>query len=116
MRHALFAAVLCIGFATEAQALICHTNRVTGMVVSPHAIKLNQFDCVLSHAENIVYQSRDYRDYLKPIFTMNVSLKNRDDANKMLVGKFVTLKGDFRATRVHDIDYLSVTDAVIAGQ
>jgi hypothetical protein len=116
MRHAFLVVVLSIGFATNAQAAVCHTNRVTGMVVGPHAIKLAQFDCVLSHAENVVYHSKDYRDYLKLILTMNVSLRSPDDAAKMKMGKFVTLKGDFRATRVHDVDYLSVTDAVIVGQ
>jgi hypothetical protein len=112
MRYALLAAVLSIGFATEAQALVCHTDGVTGVVAGPNAIKLTAFYCDLNHVNGITYHSKD----LKEKVTMNVSLRSPDDAAKMKVGKFVTLKGDFRANSVHHVDYLSVTDAVIVGQ
>jgi beta-lactamase regulating signal transducer with metallopeptidase domain len=111
----------------------CNTKNVSGLVISPVAIRLQGFSC-FSDGSVVNFGScpNARPDGGRPDLTaanrlrgtvpspsckftviMNVQLAKPADASKMQPGKIVRLAGDFRIARENHVDYLTAGNANI---
>ena len=88
--------------------VICHNSNATGRVVSARLIRVDQFDCD-DYGSGLGYHGC--------CSLMNVELSDSADAEKMVIGKRVTIKGTFKnAFEYHDnypVNYLIAKNARI---
>jgi hypothetical protein len=110
----LFVAILLTTFiATSSEARVCHSDGVTGRVVSPTAIIVEDLYCSFtifkSHSSpgGLLYTAREFDRGL----LIHVSLKKPEDMDAMQPGDLVKVKGRFTAESLNGRNRLTVTDA-----
>jgi hypothetical protein len=77
--------------------VVCHNGNVTGRVVSIRLIRVDQFECD-DYGSGLGYRGC--------CSLMNVELGQPSDAEKMAIGKLVTVKGTFKSAREDHGSYL----------
>jgi hypothetical protein len=110
----LLAVLLLTAFiSTSSEARVCHSDPVTGRVVSPTAIVVGEFMCRFAHfTSRAMGDGQFYRAKgIDQGVLIHVVLKNPEDLNAMQPGDLVKVKGHFTAESPNGRNRLTVTDA-----